>query len=206
MKSTNTRKVHSINCTNVIFGLLVCFSVLSSQYGYAATLQPILEYRFNETGTSAPSTGSDTTPVIFPSDLHTADAGGVSGLPKDRAYDNTSAAGHGPYNAGDIGEHSADDESIDGLTSFTLVGWLNPVTVIGNNGTIIFNQDTVSEPDKGFTLSASVSGDLELEVDPTGGTGVATSDADYTDTDWFFFAVSFDGSLSSNNVLFYKGT
>jgi len=139
-------------------------------------------------------------------DLHTADGGGLSGLSGDRAYDNTAAVGMGVFNAGPIARHNADNNSIDALSAFTLTGWLKPASTIHGNAAIFSNQDSVSEPDKGFTLSAGPGGALQLQVDPSGGTGVATSRASYTGTDWFFFAVSYDGTLTSNNVFFYKGT
>ena len=182
-----------------LLGVLAVVVVVGQAMGGVAI--PILEYKFNETGNTAVSTGSDTTSVDFfsslnsgtPVDLHTIDGGGVSGLAGDRAFDNTSAAGHGPYNAGGIAHHSTDDESIDGLTSFTLTGWLNPDTVISNNGTIIYNQEPVPNGiyDRGFSLSAGSYGQLELEAyDFSGPGGHVTSNSVYTETDWFFFAVS----------------
>src|SRR3990167_3976532 len=61
----------------------------------------ILEYKFDETGTTAPSTGSDATAVTLrnsagvATDLHSADGLGVSGVTGDRAFDNTASTSMG---------------------------------------------------------------------------------------------------------------
>src|SRR3972149_6706950 len=86
----------------------------------------ILEYKFNETGSTAPSTGSNATVLILKdssgaaTDLHSADSLGVSGLAGDRAFDNTASTSMG--GSGGMAEQ-ADLAAIDTLTSFTLQGW-----------------------------------------------------------------------------------
>ncbi|MCG8585038.1 MAG: LamG domain-containing protein, partial [Pirellulales bacterium] len=174
--------------------------------------RPILAYAFNGSGVDSPSLGTDKQPVeLFdiatkPSDRRTKPGGGVSGAKADLAFDNTQATSHGVFTPGGIARHPDDNNGIDGLMSFTLVGWIKPESVIANNAGIIVNQDTVAEPDRGFTLSAGEPGTLQLQVNPSEGKGVATSTAAYTDTDWFMFAVTYDGSRQTDNVRFYKGT
>src|SRR5262245_61809638 len=99
--------------------------------GSPAVPSPILEYRFNETGTTAPSTGLDPTFVALKdtngdaADLHGSPSSGVSGLVNDLAFDNSHPV---PFNGeGTVGEagyggraeQPTDDNNVDGLASFT---------------------------------------------------------------------------------------
>src|SRR3954452_4724304 len=74
-------------------------AVALSEFAWGAT--PIIEYRFNGSGTSAASTGSDTTPVSFfdstgsAANLYGLAGSGVSGLANDLAFDNPASMGMG---------------------------------------------------------------------------------------------------------------
>src|SRR5215217_7435617 len=69
--------------------------------GFAWGAAPIVEYRFNGTGTSAASTGNDTTSVNFfdgtnsPANLYGPAGSGVSGQAGDLAFDNRASTGMG---------------------------------------------------------------------------------------------------------------
>src|SRR3990172_6665378 len=167
----------------------------------------ILEYKFNETGSTAPSTGSNATVLILKdssgaaTDLHSADSLGVSGLAGDRAFDNTGSTSMG--GSGGRAEQ-ADLAAIDTLKSFTLQGWFKTdgISTLGTNARLFHN----FAGSNGFDLygKSTINGDMTLGVD----NGDAdTSGAIYGDTQtWIFFAVTYDGTLASNNVKFYKGS
>lgn len=180
----------------------------------------VLSYPFNETGTQAAATGSVADGLGNPklnftgnfggtADLHSADGGGVSGLPGDRAFDNTSSSGIiGAAHA----QHPADFDAIDAFNSFTLTGWFRlPATAtesLGRQAALIENSTiSVLDAPGGYRLRGGPtanSGTLELRVNRDNS---VESSAAYNEIgQWVYFAVSYDGTLSSNNVLFYKGT
>ena len=118
----NITKVRWLNILFLPFS--VCLILYLVQTVQAQTA--ILKYKFDETGTTAPSTGSDVTAVTLrnsagaATDLHSADSLGVSGVTGDRAFDNTASTSMG--GSGGMAEQ-ADLAAIDTLTSFTLQGW-----------------------------------------------------------------------------------
>src|SRR3990172_8404373 len=201
------QKVRRLNILFLPFS--VCLTLYLVQTVQAQTA--ILEYKFNETGTTAPSTGSDATAVTLrdsagaATDLHSADGLGVSGLTGDRAFDNTASTSMG----GSGGRaDQADLAAIDTLTSFTLQGWFKTdgSTAIGggigiSKAVLIHNTSGIAVNAVGFELFGQ-QGDLKLAVD-----GSNASTSEYGDTQsWVFFAVTYDGTLASNNVKFYKGS
>src|SRR5204863_9972750 len=90
---------------------------------------PIFEYRFNEVGVAAASTGSDHTPVTFYNssnfitDLHTASGVGVSGQTGDRAFNNTASTAMGGTGTGGIARTDTNPPALTGLTALTITGW-----------------------------------------------------------------------------------
>src|SRR3972149_675501 len=203
----NITKVRWLNILFLPFS--VCLILYLGQTVQAQTA--ILKYTFDETGTTAPSTGSDVTSVTLrnsagaATDLHSADGLGVSSLTGDRAFDNTASTSMG----GSGGRaDQADLVAIDTLTSFTLQGWFKTAgsTAIGGGGgtrkaVLLHNTSTSQGQTKGFELFGQQN-KLKLAVD---GSNVETSA--YGDTQsWIFFAVTYDGTLTSDNVKFYKGS
>lgn len=172
-------------------------------FQYAPEPAPLVELRFNETGTPAPSTGLDTNAAALrnfsgvPTDLHSGDATGVSGLPGDRAFDNSSASGMGSLGTG--GKALAPDlDAVDGLVSFTLQGWFR-CTTLANNRARFFDKKSGNTS----FLLAVTNGYLTLEVN-----GTATdARTNYTDLNtWVFFAATYDSTALTNQARFFKGT
>ncbi len=166
----------------------------------------ILDYNFNQTGTTATNNGTAGAAANLSlqnssgtaTDLHGASGSGVSGLAGDRAFDNSASTGMGSAGTGGRAV-TAPVSLLNGLTSMTLAGWFNVPTAIGGNARLMDNLGT----NLGFNLYASGSGILSLQVNA----GAATSTASYGATgSWVFFAVTYDGTLSSNNALFYVGS
>ncbi len=182
--------------------------------------EALLSYFFDETGTTALATGTAADDAGNPllnfignggaaADLHTGPGTGVSGLPTDRAFDNSASNG---IIGASRAQHAADFQPIDALAAFTLSGWFRlPETAtesIGRQDALIENS-TISVLDNpgGYRLRGGAvadSGTLELRVNRD---FEIESSAAYTEIGEFvFFAVSYDGTLTADNVKFYKGT
>lgn len=172
---------------------------------FAAT--PILEFTFNETGATASSSGSAAVSgnmwnsAFASTDLHGSSGSGVSGTPGDRAFDNSSSTGMGSAGTGGV-VNLGDAGQIDGLSSFTLQGWFNTSTAIGNAARL-FDKNTGGGT-SGFLLRANTTaGQLVLTVNNQ--SAVSSTSFGATNS-WVFFAVTFDGTLATNNVNFYVGS
>lgn len=159
----------------------------------------ILFYDYNEgTGVSATNAGSSApsnnmnmrTGANVPTNLYTADGQGVTGQAGDYAFDLTGNS------AGQITSASPINE----LSSFTIAGWFKLDTGFTATPSRVFVNSNGSA---GFQLLASGTDLLSLQVDG----GSVASDAVYsTLDDWMFIAVTYDGTLTSDNVEFYVGT
>jgi hypothetical protein len=83
------------------------------------------------------------------------------------------------------------------LTSFTFECWFNALTPPQEGARLFDSQDFLVE-------SSSAGGTFFLYVN---GVPIGESSPEYSDADkWIFFAVSYDGTQTSNNVAFYEGT
>jgi hypothetical protein len=100
------------------------------------------------------------------------------------------------------GTTASDYDSVDALSSFTISGWFNAATVVNNNARFAENRDGSNN---GWLLYAGAAGRLYMQID--GVPAVPAPSASWSETNqWVFFAVSYDGSLTANNLQFYKGT
>jgi hypothetical protein len=171
---------------------------------------PVLRYTFDDAGPAyfaAPSSGSTSaylfttnSPVI--SHIRNAPVTGPSGQSSDYVLDlHTSASGMGQ--AGSFG--TTDGNFPTQYHSFTLSGWFyNASGAVGGNGaTLIDDSRGGSGFDLGFTSSSS-SYDLSLTVNGSA-TASTTGNLYGASNSWVFFAVTYDGTISSNNVQFYVG-
>jgi hypothetical protein len=187
--------------------LIIAVAFLPASGG--ARAQPILEYRFSETGSTAFSTGSTAATLNLRDannqarDLHVPNQG-VAGF-GDTCF-LLDATGMGRNNNG--GDAFAQNVStISGLTSFTLQGWFKTRTSAESFG----NQARLYQSDFGV-LGAPLNstGTMRLDVFDAGGAqGIATaSDAVFgATTTWLFFAATFDGTAATgNNLKYYVGT
>ena len=179
---------------------------LGASVAHAQT--PIIQFNFNDSGTSTADSGSSTTGANFQSggvatDLHSAAGAGVTGSSSDIAFNNTAATGMGTTSGGQAlltGQVSA----LENLESFTMVGWFNTDTgeEIGAQGTLF----SMTASGAGFGLSGDTAnpGNLDLTVNGTviGGSGNFFS----ATSQWVFFAVTYDGTSTSSNVKMYEGT
>jgi hypothetical protein len=162
---------------------------------------PLLEYKFNETGTTVTDSGSSLTDAVMHNsantltDLHTADQGGVSGLAGDRAFDNTASVSTGG-NGGSV-EQLADNDAFDLFTSFTIQTWVKDTSLV-TNGRLVENAGGSNNP---YRVSTAGTGAMSLTVDGS----TATSANNLREVgNWVFFALSWD--TTDGTVNFYKGT
>ncbi len=160
--------------------------------------KPVLEYQLDESGTMAVSVGSDDLPLTLfnasgaPADMHSADFEGVSGHEGDRAFDNTSATGMGGSGIGGVALIPTNIESAGTFSSFTLQCWFNASQPLAK-GARLFDSGRY------VVFAGSKPGVVWLTVNHRH-TGTA---AVYTQTnEWVFFAVTYDGTRTSNNVVF----
>jgi len=216
IKKTRTTIMNAIFCASrcLLHPVVLAALIL---IGAPASAQTILYYDFDETGTTAASQGTDTTALTMrndagtATDLHSAEARGVSGLAGDRSYQNTPASDHGSSaSAATNGFRAdqADNAAVDALTSFTISGWFKTdtwSTLSAKTPRLVENHDGTN----GFNLqfySGSV-GDLKLEVDSTAAPEVysGTTGLYAAKNTWIFFAIRYDGTQTTNNVDFYRG-
>ena len=164
----------------------------------------LLEYTFNDSGpvTQGSERAAWDWPLVFetqaadPVDWHGASGSGVSGKPEDRAFDNRAASAMG--SPGDGGRALGGYWDRGPLTSVTFTGWLRTENeVAGSYARLIYWE-------RGGQVYARPDACLRLVTL----SGVnATSDPVYSAiNEWMFFAITFDGTVSDNNVSFWKGT
>lgn len=161
------------------------------------------EYTFDDSGpiTQASERAVWDLPLQFenqdgsPADWHGAPGSGVSGTPEDRAFDNTGSTGMGN---GEGGRAHGTPVGIDPMDSTTISGWFRtadqPIGAFARLTWWDFQRQVYSFPDAALYFAAR-SGDS------------VGSDAAYTEVNaWVFWAVTYDGTQSADNVKFWKGT
>lgn len=164
-----------------------------------AAVQPLLEFRFNESGSIVTNTGSvGGTAALIKSDgstndLHSAGGTGPSGGYLDAAFDNTDATGMGIFGTGGGAVLGASFGS-NYFSSLTIAGWMNKASGLSGDARIYV--------DDKIDLYWTSQGALRL---PVGGVNATSTSGTYnaaTNT-WTFFAVTFDNA--SGEVNFYRG-
>jgi hypothetical protein len=128
---------------------------------------------------------------------------GVSEKKTDHAFDLTTANGMGattPNSTGPAGvawSNSFGLASLSGLTSFTLSGWLKPTATINRSARVVASPT--------LTLMAGVENCLSLQVN--GQHSDIQSEPLYHEVGaWIFFAVTYDGTRNTQNVVYYVGS
>lgn len=218
MTTTSSTKKPTMHITSTLRFLrhaLFCAGAATFALSSAQAQTLVYEYKFNDApGTSSASTGSTTTSANF---YNTAGAStnlfgaGVSGLAGDYSFDNTASTRMGGTDSVPSGGSArvADSGSLDLMTSFTLQGWYKiapDVTGDYANNRIINKAST-----QYFVLQNSrtgANGTLTLSLSTGTGPTTVTSSGNSLlgESDWVFFAVTYDSTLASNNIKFYAGT
>jgi hypothetical protein len=205
------------------FAIMAASGLLGSAAAFAAPT-PILQYQFDDAinGAQSLSTGSDNTAAAnltfynssnVATNLHGAASSGVSGLADDLAFNLTSATrmgnGGSGFSTADgvLAKQSADNNSIDGLSSWTVSGWFKADgSAIGNDTQLVLNgTDFQIKATSAGTPTSGAIGRLRATVDNQDKT---TSAAISTETQkWVFFAVTYSGTDSplTGTLNFYRG-
>ena len=203
------------------YRLLTAVILLGIPFVLTAAPTPVGEWLFNETGTIANSTGSNTALDLTlrnqtgaVADMHSADGLGVTGLAGDRAFDNRGATnmGVGPSGRADIADSASN--VLDSLGNFTLAGWFRTdPTASGTGAGWLFNNYLYS-PGTGFTGYGLYFTDGQLRVVSGHYNGydlAMSTPGAYAGSDtWIFFAAVYKGSgacpANCPSVTFYTGT
>lgn len=173
--------------------------------GNALSQTLLLEYKFNETGvqvTDSSSTGANSHYYYSSStqqDMSSDDGLGVSGKSGDRAFHTLRRTAGSGYTGGAVNSGTA-IAAINGLQSFTIMGWFNTgdAEMIASGARLL----SFASATGGIDLWATTNGRLNLTVN---GTAATSSELYGGANSWVFFAVTYDGTASSNNVSFYVG-
>ncbi len=193
----------------------ILFSLCVSAMLMTTASAQLLEYRFNETGTTAASSGSLNDALTLynqlnaVADQHSDAGGGLTGQPSDRSFDNSEATGMGVGQTG--GGAKVATTAFDNLTSFTVQGWFNASVNSGGAARLFekFQSGSASTHYLSLQLSYNITGDgsLSMRIGP----GANTATTSYSSLlgrtqEWIFFAVTFDSTKSSDNLHFYAGS
>lgn len=205
---------------------VACLLAVLTGTGTAAT---VWEFKFNETGTAPANTGTgNPTPALVTrqafygsaSDLHGADASGVSGQAGDRALDLSGITTNGGVYPGmtfnpQINVAVANCTPIQNLTTLTLSGWFNaraPIatgTYKGEAKLMTFSHYSGGNLGFGveFSTTDSAKNQLKVVLDAASLYFDVTPAMTFTDINkWYFWAVTYDGTLGANNTKVYMGT
>ncbi len=190
------------------------------------TAATLWEFKFNETGTSPANTGTGSpAPALVTkqafygaaADLHGANASGVSGQVGDRALDLSGITSNNGGYAGftflpQLNVANASCTAIQNLTTLTLSGWYNAMDTLtrstykGDAKLITFSQYLLGI---GVDFATTDSNKNEIRVMLDGATLYfdITATMNFSNTNkWFFWAVTYDGTLGANNTKLYLGT
>lgn len=193
--TTRSHTSHAL-CT---FRKLATLTAFLGACALASAQIQLLNYGFNEgSGSTANSTGTVANASIWGNGGTVTWVRGVSDSSSDFAV-RIGPDGSTRFNTGfDLSLSNALYMNSQ-MQSFTLSGWINPTQNQGAFGRIL---DLTANTNNGIILGTSSDNGLMLSVN---GSNV-TADLDYALNQWTFFAITYDGTLESNNVRVYAGT
>ncbi len=195
-----------------LFAMLL-FPVFVSDFVSDIKAAPILDFTFNDgSGTSATSSGTAPNQVlglysmgagsttIVPTNLHTAPGTGVAGNIVGSALYGTDQA----FNASGGIAVNETSTAVSGLTSWTVSGWYDASTGLIAGSAFFQTPGDNSFGSDGFAIRGGTGGkDLRIGL---ASTFVSTTTTSFDPiNEWIFFAVSYNGTLTSNNVKVYEG-
>lgn len=193
--------------------LLVLTSAVSWQA--ASAQQELLHYPFNDKDLQSTTT-SDKGPNKHTLSMYSVDGEpsasqtgpGVSGRQEDHSFNNSSATGMGLDGQGGWGEVAIPADATiweKGFASFTVTGWFQ-ATQTKPTGTarIVYVQPSLGGT--AMAIWATGGGRLELRLGKAEDGGQSEPVFGGETGEWNYFAVTFDGTKSSNNVRYYAGS
>jgi len=188
---------------------LLAVYFLATSLAFASSEKLLLELRLDEGGSSTTSSGSIATQVEMlaeggsAADLHGPEGSGVSGLPADRAFDNTRASRMGgtkerPGQGGALSAPAGD--LLRALDSFTLQGWYKAEETPPGSFARLVSSLRVNLY---FTQEG-----LQLKVgnSPEASSALCRSESYMKEGEWIFFAITYNATLPQDNVCFFAGS
>ncbi|XHR26702.1 MAG: GDSL-type esterase/lipase family protein [Chthoniobacteraceae bacterium] len=181
----------------------------------APAIEPRLAFDFNAgTGTSAHGLGSDPAELVMqnqgnePFSLYGADGTGLTGKPGDFALDigRTTQAMGADGKFGGTAKISDASRELGPMASFTVTGWFKAASPLGKAARIVEYTDPLLN---GFIFFTGDGGMLSLSINKKAATIPYRSKNCFNENavgNWVFFAVSYDSTKESGNVVFYGGT
>ena len=205
----------SLDTKNILQAFLNAFRI-TGQRGYrrlanrmAHPNRPLVEYIFDRPGTDGQKNSGTVGDVadLFCRTVDNSrdgtplggDGSGLTGTTEDYAYAPTNTPGttDGPFARTD-----GNIDALTGLASFTLSGWFRTLPGETIGGTQSPNVELFKTEE--FKLTSPNAGRLRLYVNDG---NVVSTNTDWSSTDeWTFFAVTYDGLLTVDNVKFYTAS
>jgi len=166
----------------------------------------LLNYNFNGSGSTAANGGSasNATLTYYSGAAYSSAGSGLSGAGGDTALNNTGAAGMGTLGNSAAGASTA-TKSVDlgTLGSFTIAGWYKAETTPGAGGKLF---ELYYGTNSAITLIAEGGDRLALNIAGSSTGNNSTQQTGYSATgSWVFFAMTYNGTTSTNNLSFYIG-
>ena len=127
-------------------------------------------------------TGTVVGPVSYSALRPTVNSGGYVG-----SFDVGSIYGTNYVTFGDLAE-------LDGLWAITICTWIRP--------TVDRQCRVISKSNTGWEIDMTTAFEMQLALN---GSGVVTLGSALTPSVWTFVAVTYDGALTTNNVIYYAG-
>lgn len=185
--------------------LAVCLSVLAVSPGMAAD-SPVLEFRLNSNELPMQSSGTSSGYLeeISGSSFQSAGGQGTSGKPEDRAFDNSGASRMGgtePAPGQGKGLLVSMSELPRALQSFTVQGWFKTTGENPGNYARLLDSPRMgiffAPEGLHFSLFSGASGKSSAVCD---------EDLFFQEGKWVFWAISYDGIDTVDQVRFYYGS
>ena len=188
---------------------------LAASLSFASAADPVLFFDFNAgTGTSSCSTGSNTAELLMistnkePLSLYSTNGSGLSGKSGDFALDigHTTTAMGTKGGIGGTAKISTGADKLSPIISFTVTGWFKAASELGGGARLVEYTDPLA---KGFVIFAGDGGVVAVGVNGKNVNSHAAGENCFgkgTVNQWVFFAFTYDGSKTNDNVVFYGGT
>ena len=196
---------------SLITGAAVAAASHANALALLPSTDPLLKFNFQDAGSGEPNLGT----LGSAGDITYAGSAGwnqseenrpIGSVVTSRVYRQTGGtlSGTGPR----VLPGNADTDALDELESFTIAGWVwtNGGDIGGPNGARFYRD---SDGSNGIDLRGSGAQSLQLQVDSynynVGGVYTSSTSPSSDTTGWFFFAVTWDGSLPSQPASYYIG-
>lgn len=193
---------------------ILCAAVLAASLQSTQAIEPKLRFDFNKgTGTVSLCNGSNAVEAALfdgdkkPANLYSADAAGPTGKPGDFALNiaKTTTAMGANGKSGGVAKVANASGLLGSIKSFTVTGWFNASSTPDAAARLVEYTDPLNG---GFTVAVGKR-TLTLSLNKKMLSTPYRPDNCFNDSPesrWIFFAVTFDGAKTSDNVAFYGGT